>query len=147
MATIFANGIYPRWQIFVKPVHKPKGKKQTNFHAAQAAARKDVERAFEILQAQFAIMREPARFWDQECIWYIINACIIMHNMIIEDNRGKDIEQINHYDLMGVPVQVQRTQHRIAWFMASYHAIRSNDTHDELQNDLIEEWWKWFEGR
>jgi hypothetical protein len=55
--------------------------------------------------------------------------------------------EINHYDLMGVPVQVQRTQHRIAGFMVSYYAIRSNDTHDELQNDLIEEWWKWFRGR
>jgi hypothetical protein len=49
--------------------------------------------------------------------------------------------------LMGVPLQVQRTQHRIAQFMASYHAIQSNDTHDKLQNDLIEEWWKWFGGR
>jgi hypothetical protein len=57
-----ADDIYPRWQIFVKPVHKPKGKKQTNFHAAQAAARKDVERAFGILQAQFIIVRRPARF-------------------------------------------------------------------------------------
>jgi hypothetical protein len=41
-----------------------------------------------------------------------------MHNMIIEDDCGKDVEQINHYDLMGAPVQVQRTQHRIARFMA-----------------------------
>jgi hypothetical protein len=101
-----ADSIYPRWQIFVKPVHKPKGKKQTNFHAAQAAARKDVERAFEIFQAQFAIVRGPARFWDQKCLWYIMNASVIMHNIIIEDDRGKDVEQINHYDLMGVPVQV-----------------------------------------
>jgi hypothetical protein len=86
------DDIYPRWQTFVKPVHKPKGKKQTNFHAAQVAARKDVERAFGILQAQFAIVRGPARFWDQVCLWYIMNACIIMHNMIIEDDRGKDVE-------------------------------------------------------
>jgi hypothetical protein len=35
----------------VKPVIHPQGKKQTQFHNAQAAARKDVERAFEILQA------------------------------------------------------------------------------------------------
>jgi hypothetical protein len=142
-----ADGIYPRWQTFVKPVSKPKGKMQTSFHAAQAAARKDVERAFGILQAQFAIVRGPARFWDQECLWYIMNACVIMHNMIIEDDRGKDVEERGHYDLMGVPVQVHRSQHRIARFMASYHAIRSNDAHDELQNDLMEEWWKWYGGR
>jgi hypothetical protein len=35
----------------------------------------------------------------------------------------------------------------MARFMASYHAIRDNETHDELQQDLIEEWWNWFGGR
>jgi hypothetical protein len=59
------DGIYPRWQTFVKPVIQPRGKKQTQFHNAQVAARKDVERAFEILQAQFAIVRGEARFLDQ----------------------------------------------------------------------------------
>jgi hypothetical protein len=142
-----ADGIYPRWQTFVKPIRKPKGKKQCSFHNAQAAARKDVERAFGILQAQFAIVRGPARFWDQECLWYIMNACVIMHNMIIEDDRGKDIVQTHNYDLMGVPVQPRRAEHRMARFMASYHAIRDNETHDELQQDLIEEWWNWFGSR
>jgi hypothetical protein len=68
-----ANGIYPRWQTFVKPAIQPKGKKQTQFHSAQATARKDVERSFQILQAQFAIVRGSARFWYQECLWYIMN--------------------------------------------------------------------------
>jgi hypothetical protein len=136
------DGIYPRWQIFVKPVIQSKDKKQTQFHNAQAAARKDVERAFEILRAQFAIVRGPARFWDQECFWYIMNACVIMHNMIIKDDRGKD-EDHTHYELMGVSVQVKRIAHRVARFIASYHSIRSNDTHDELQKNLMEEWWKW----
>ena len=57
-----ADDIYPRWQTFVKPVHKPKGKKEKDFDAAQAAARKDVERTFGILHAQFAIVRGPTRF-------------------------------------------------------------------------------------
>jgi hypothetical protein len=101
-----------------------------------------VEIVFGILQAQFAIMRAAARFRDQECLWYIMDACVIMHNMIIEDNRGKD-EDHTHYELMGVPVQVRRSAHRVAHFIASYHSIHSNDTHDELQKDLMKEWWKW----
>jgi hypothetical protein len=70
----------------VKPVVKPKGKKQTQFNNAQEAAMKDVERAFGILQARFTIVRGPTRFWD------IMNACVIMHNMIIEDDHGKDVD-------------------------------------------------------
>jgi hypothetical protein len=42
---------YPKWQTFMKPVVRPSGKKQIQFHNAQAVARKDVERAFRILQA------------------------------------------------------------------------------------------------
>jgi hypothetical protein len=55
--------------------------------------------------------------------------------MIIEDD--------THYELMGVSMQVRRSAHRVAQFIASYHSIRSNETHDELQKDLMEEWWKW----
>ena len=62
--------------------------------------------------------------------------------MIIEDDRGKDVDY-SFFDLMGVPVQVSRRAERVARFIASYHSIRNNDTHDELQRDLIEEWWKW----
>jgi hypothetical protein len=65
-----------------------------------------------------------------------------MHNMIMEDDREKNVDHI-HYKLMGVPVQVRRSAHRIARFIVSYHAIRSNDTHDELQKYLMEEWWNW----
>jgi hypothetical protein len=98
-----------------------------------------VDITFGILQAQLAIMRGHARFWDQECIWYIMNACVIMHNIIIEDDRQKD-EEHTHYELMGVPVQVKRTAYRVAYFIASYHFIRSNDIHNKLQKDLLEEW-------
>ena len=37
-----ADGIYPRWSTFVKPISKPQGKKELIFHNAQVAARKDV---------------------------------------------------------------------------------------------------------
>jgi hypothetical protein len=63
-----ADVIYPRWCTFLKPIPKPQGKKQLCFHNGQVAARKDVERAFEILQAEFAIVRGPTRFWDQEVL-------------------------------------------------------------------------------
>ena len=54
-----------------------------------------------MLQAQFAIVRGPAQFFYHETLQDIMKACIILHNMIIEDERDKaeavdlDYEQID----------------------------------------------------
>ena len=50
---------------------------------------KDVERAFGVLQAWFAIVRGPVRFFYHETLQDIMKACVILHNMIIEDKRDK----------------------------------------------------------
>uniref|UniRef100_A0A0D3AN90 No apical meristem-associated C-terminal domain-containing protein n=1 Tax=Brassica oleracea var. oleracea TaxID=109376 RepID=A0A0D3AN90_BRAOL len=47
----------------------------------------DVERAFGVLQARFAIVKNPALFCDKVKIGKIMRACIILHNMIVEDER------------------------------------------------------------
>jgi len=39
------------------------------------------------LQARFAIVKNPALIWDKVKIGYITRACIILHNMIVEDER------------------------------------------------------------
>ena len=98
-----ADGIYPRWSTFVKPVAKPEGKKELVFHNAQAAAIKDVEMAFGVLQSQCAIVRVPSRFWDQKILWYIMTAYVIMHNMIIKNEHGKNLDY-NFYYFMGILV-------------------------------------------
>jgi hypothetical protein len=115
-----ADGINPRWGNFVKLVVKPKGNKTCDFHNAHATAGKDVEREFRILQAQFAIVSGPARFWDREVLWYIMNACVIMHNMIIEDKRGEDLD-CTRYELMRCLMRVHWREHRVAHFIHSYH--------------------------
>jgi hypothetical protein len=53
-----------------------------------------------------------------------MTTCVIMHNMIKEDDRGKDVDH-THYELMEILVQVRRSAHRVARFIASYHSIRS----------------------
>jgi hypothetical protein len=87
MGYYLADGIYPNWSAFVKSIKAPANEKDQNFTAAQESLRKDVERAFGVLQARFAIVRGPARFWDVATLQNIMKACIIMHNMIIEDER------------------------------------------------------------
>ena len=63
----------------------PMGQKAKLFAQKQEGARKDVERAFGVLQARFAIVRGPARMWDRKTLGDIMYACSILHNMIVED--------------------------------------------------------------
>ncbi|XP_021750446.1 uncharacterized protein LOC110716122 [Chenopodium quinoa] len=65
----------------------PHVRKDKLFADQQAAVRKDVERAFGVLQARFAILRQPALAYDEDILCDIMKACIIMHNMIVEDER------------------------------------------------------------
>ena len=85
MRYYLADGIYPNWSTFVKTIPCPQGLKKKHFAKAQESARKDLERAFVVLQAHFAIVRGSTRFWDEETFADIMKACIIMHNMVIED--------------------------------------------------------------
>ncbi|XP_028055508.1 uncharacterized protein LOC114259680 [Camellia sinensis] len=63
---------------------------------AQESARKDIERAFGVLQARFAIVRGPARSWERKTLKNIMKTCIILHNMIIKDERN--VNEAKDYD-------------------------------------------------
>jgi hypothetical protein len=79
-----------------------------HFSKMQSVARKDVERAFEVLQARWDIMRNPVRAWDLDTITNIMIACIILHNMILQDEQGEDLE-----DIFDMPLR-EGTIHRTA---------------------------------
>ena len=104
MGYYLADGVYPSWATFVKTIPEPQGNKKKYFALAQKACRKDVERAFGVLQARFAIVRGPTHFWDDDTLSLITRACVIMHNMIIEDER--DEEDDFNYDVVGENVKI-----------------------------------------
>ena len=79
------DGIYPQWTTIVKTIPNPVGEKRKRFAQKQESARKDVERAFGVLQSRSDIVRYPARTWSTKNLWEVMIACVIMHNMIVED--------------------------------------------------------------
>jgi hypothetical protein len=128
---------------------KPQVDEHKLFAEKQEGARKDVECAFGILQSRFCILRRPARLYEQGDLQNIMLACIILHNMIIEDE--KDIEQVP-FDLNeegstyiveeatithGENPEMEDVINRNA-------ALHDRLAYKQLQSDLIEHIWQKF---
>nr|GEY23659.1 protein ALP1-like [Tanacetum cinerariifolium] len=89
-----ADGIYPEWASFVKSFTVATDPKHTYFKQRQESVRKDVERAFGVLQGRWGLIQQPARAYEVNTrrIMYV---GIIMHNMILED-QNMSIVDLNH---------------------------------------------------
>jgi hypothetical protein len=141
MSYYLADGIYPSWATFVKTIPEPRGNKKKYFATAQEASRKDVERAFGVLQSRFAIVRGLARFWDEDTLGQNMRACVIMHNMIVEDER--DDENDINYEGVGEKVSTSHEETpELEEFIHNYRKIKDKGSHTQLQDDLIEHLWQ-----
>ncbi|CAL2266523.1 unnamed protein product [Prunus armeniaca] len=95
-----ADGIYPRWTTFMKLLPHPQSQKQKVFAAYQRGYKKKVERCFGILQARWAIIRGATRLFDEEVLRSIMMTCIILRNMIVEDEYDYDVDEVYEQDPM-----------------------------------------------
>ena len=100
MRYYLADDIYPDFATFVKTISMPQVEKQKLFAQRQESTRKDVEWVFGVLQSRFIIIRGPAGFWDVGKMKNIIYACIILHNMIVDDECDTYQNNID-YDSVG----------------------------------------------
>ncbi|XP_018854897.2 uncharacterized protein LOC109017023 [Juglans regia] len=145
MGYYLADGIYPSWATLVKTIPSPQGNKKKHFAACQESTRKDVERAFGVLQGRFAIVRGPARFFRPEVLKDIMYACIILHNMIVEEERHLYLgaEQFIYEQTEETPNEPISRDNipEFIEFIAQHHRIRDRSTHSQLQTDLIEHLW------
>ena len=99
-----------------------------------------------MLQARFAIVRGPARFYDQQTLKEIMMACIILHNMIVEDERHtylrvEDFVYEQSDEIIEEPMSHEHTNEFVN-FIQRHHHIRDRGIHFQLQSNLIEHLWE-----
>ncbi|GJR51509.1 zinc finger, CCHC-type containing protein [Tanacetum coccineum] len=80
-----ADDIYPTWATFAKTFSIARDEKTLKFKRVQESSRKDFERAFGVLQGRWGIIRQAARAYEINALKRIMYCCIILHNMILED--------------------------------------------------------------
>ncbi|CAH9101109.1 unnamed protein product [Cuscuta epithymum] len=147
-----ADGIYPTWATFVKTISNPDTPKKRLFTAKQEAYRKDVERAFGILQTRWAIVRGPGRMYQTQTLRDIMLTCIILHNMIVEDEYEETDDDDDDATTQDYSAQYDYTVPHIQFdlnhdaptlhdYMMRHNRIRSTAVHTALKNDLVNHLW------
>ena len=99
---------------------------------------KDVEHAFSSNRDSQS-RQDLARFRPKEILHDIMSACIIMHEMVIEDegDLGALIAPVNKLPTIQVKLAVDEDA-RFQQFFRRYRQIRDRDAHLALRNDLID---------
>ncbi|XP_042410284.1 uncharacterized protein LOC121999705 [Zingiber officinale] len=134
------DGIYPTWATFVKSFPCPEDPKRKKFKERQEAARKDVKRAFGVLQARWAIVRGPVRYWSRDILRDIMYTCIILHNMIIEDEGDAVSNWMGDEENHLTPVKQGSTPEFQEYIWRNCE-LRDSETHHQLRADLVEHIW------
>ena len=150
MAYYLADGIYPSYPTFVKSIRLPQSDPDKLFAKYQEGCRKDIECAFGVLQARFKIIREPARMWDIADLAIIMRSCIILHNMIVEDERDTYAQHWTDYDQSEASGSSTSQPFSIevlpvfANHVRARSELRDSNVHHELQADLVKHIWAKF---
>lgn len=146
MSYYLADGILPRWPVFVKTIGYPTDPKKIYFAQRQEAVRKDVEQTFGVLQSRWATVKGPTRLLYSDCIADLMYTCIIMHNMIVENERA-DVTDWANEDGVGPSHIVATASVRMvisrgdAKMVQAYADVRHQESHIRFQYYIIEELW------
>ena len=109
----------------------------------QESCQKNVEYAFGVLQSRFAIIVGPSHFWRKKVLHDIMSACIILHNVIIEDERDLNapIQDVVEAPSLSIEMVVDENL-PFDQFLARHKKIKNKSVHLELRNVLIENLWE-----
>ena len=82
---VLVDGIYPRYSRFVRGISEPITEIEKNYTGWQEAARKDIERAFGVLQCKFQWIDRPIQLHDMKGIAKRVATCLVLHNICVAD--------------------------------------------------------------
>jgi hypothetical protein len=142
MCYYLADGIYPEWATLITDISRPQTRQQKLFTRKHHEYRKDVERAFGVLQAKYAICKGPARLWSQGDLKYIMDCIVILHNMGIHYERNMNRLRIEDYVGASVPrLDENRNVPAVRELIDKHWQIQSRPGHHELKQDLMQHVW------
>jgi len=150
-----ADGIYPELSVFAKTIAVPTTEAEQFYCRRQEGERKDVERAFGVLKARWRIIDLPCKFWYKDTMISVMQACVILHNMIVEDERQDNNDENFAYlfeagEAGGTPIPVLKiarpnerllTAATIDDLLGAFEAIQCRFTHNQLRSDLVQHLW------
>ena len=107
-----------------------------------------MERAFGVLQSRFAIVRNPVLSMNKAKIGKIMRTCIILDNMIVENERDGyiryDISEFEEGDVTRSSEVETEMPRNLNNMFPNRNDLRDRHMHERLKNDLIENIWNKF---
>ncbi|KAJ9552260.1 hypothetical protein OSB04_016305 [Centaurea solstitialis] len=128
--THYKHGYYLTDDIYPWPTDP----KRVEFTKRQESARKDIERAFAVLQEKWHIITNMAQAWTKKKLRYTMYTCIILHIMNRED------EGFSHYsfdenEVLADDIEVNISKQERA---QNVNQVKNKETHLNLRANLTE---------
>nr|XP_043615652.1 protein ALP1-like [Erigeron canadensis] len=136
----FGDDIYPEYAMFVKTFSDPIDEKRRLFKKKQESARKGIERAFGVLKKRWKVLKHPALYWEKKSIQDVCYACIILHNMILEDE-GKAVCQDYNAQEPSLNPAYWSQQTPMEVRIQNLRTVKNRETHNMLTADLVDHIW------
>lgn len=92
-----ADKIYPEPALFVEKTVSLSTKEESFSAIKQKGRRKNVERAFRVLQRKYHILKRDFRLQCKEWMATVVKCCVVIHDVMVED-RSDEIMERSFYD-------------------------------------------------
>jgi hypothetical protein len=146
------DGIYPNYSRFVKTYSIPMFLEQIIYAAWQESSRKDIERAFGVLQGSFQIVARPMHAKTHARISEIVLSTLILHNMRVEEyvsgqERYKPDDALHEDDSDDSRLDIPDTPKSLPQKVKGLMEVVSEDERSQIGRDCYLTWREKFQKR